>query len=120
MSPGRVFCFGLADVPLAAEAFAASARAACEALARAGSEAFAAALPPLAGGDAALAARLWLEASLARPTRRQVLLGEARALQRELVAARNAMGAEVDVLAPPSRVEMPPRGRAPAVGSMVR
>ncbi len=50
------------------------------------------AMPPLAGGDAALAARLWLEASLVRPARRQILLGEARALQRELAAARNVIG----------------------------
>jgi hypothetical protein len=120
MAPGRVFCFGLAHVPLAPDAFLHAARTACEAMARAGSEAFAAALPPLAGGDAALAARLWLEASLVRPTRRQLLLGEARALQRELVAARNAMGVEVEVLAPPSRVEMPSRGRAPALGGVVR
>jgi Cytosol aminopeptidase family, N-terminal domain len=112
MAPARVFCFGLARVPLAPEAFLHASRTACEALARAGSDAFAAAMPPLAGGDGALAAKLWLEGSLVRPTRRQVLLGEARALQRELVAARNAMGVEVDVLAPPSRVEMPPRGRA--------
>jgi hypothetical protein len=77
-------------------------------------------MPPIAG-DGALAARLWLEASLARPARRQILLGEARALQRELTAARNAMGVEVEVLAPPSRVEMPSRGRAlPHVGSVVR
>jgi hypothetical protein len=76
---------------------------------------------PALAGDGAVAAKLWLEASLVRPTRRQVLLGEARALQRELVAARNAMGVEVDVLAPPSRVEMPSRGRAlPHVGTVVR
>jgi hypothetical protein len=121
IAPGRVFCFGLPRVPLAPEGFLHAARTACEGLARAGSEAFAAAMPPVAGGDGALAAKLWLEASLVRPVRRQVLLGEARALQRELTAARNAMGAEVDVLAPPSRVEMPPRGRAlPHVGSVVR
>jgi hypothetical protein len=120
IAPARVFCFGLAAVPLAPDAFLGAARTACEALARAGSEAFATAMPPLAG-DAGLAAKLWLEASLVRPARRQVLLGEARALQRELVAARNAMGVEVEVLAPPSRVEMPARGRAlPHVGSVVR
>jgi hypothetical protein len=121
IAPGRVFCFGLPQVPLAPEGFLRAARTACEALSRAGSDAFAAAMPPIAEGNAAVAAKLWLEASLVRPVRRQVLLGEARALQRELTAARNAMGAEVDVLAPPSRVEMPPRGRAlPHVGSVVR
>jgi hypothetical protein len=120
IAPARVFCFGLPAVPLAPDAFLSAARTACEALARAGSEAFATAMPPLAG-EPGVAAKLWLEASLVRPVRRQVLLGEARALQRELVAARNAMGLEVEVLAPPSRVEMPSRGRAlPHVGSVVR
>lgn len=121
MAPARIFCFGLPETPLEPDAFARVARRICEALARAGSEAFATALPPIAGGDAALAARLWLEASLARPVRRQVLLGEARALQRDLTAARNALAAEVDVVAPPSRVEMPNRPRAlPHLGGVVR
>lgn len=121
VAPGRVFCFGVPAAPLSPEGFLSAARALCEALARAGSETFAAAMPPLAGGDAALAARLWLEASLVRPVRRQIVLGEARALQRDLTAARAALGAEVEVLAPPSRVEMPSRGRAlPHVGGVVR
>ncbi len=121
IAPPRVFCFGLPHVPLAPDGFLRAARTGCEAVVRAGSEAFATAMPPLAGADAALAAKLWLEASMVRPARRQILLGEARTLQRELTAARNAMGVEVDVLAPPSRVEMPPRGRAlPHVGSMAR
>ena len=77
--------------------------------------------PPIAGGDSALAARLWLEASLARPVRRQVLLGEARTLQKDLTQARNALAAEVEVVAPPSRVEMPVRPRAlPYQGGVVR
>jgi len=121
IAPARVFCFGLPEVPLAPDAFLHAARTACEALARAGSEAFATAMPPIAGGDAALAARLWLEASLVRPVRRQILLGEARALQRDLATARTALAVEVEVLAPPSRVEMPPRARAlPHVGGVVR
>lgn len=120
IAPRRVFCFGLPEVPLSPEAFLHAARSGCEALARAGSEAFATAMPPIAGGDAAVAARLWLEASLVRPVRRQLILGEARALQRDLSAARNALGVEVDVVAPPSRVEMPSRGRPPAVGAVVR
>jgi hypothetical protein len=117
----RVFCFGLPEVPLSPQGFLHAARTACEALARAGSDAFATSMPPLAGGDGALAARLWLEASLVRPVRRQMVLGEARALQRDLTGARNALGVEVEVLAPPSRVEMPPRGRAlPHVGGVIR
>jgi hypothetical protein len=121
VAPPRVFCFGVPAVPLTPEAFLHVSRAACEAVARAGSDAFATSMPPIAGGDLALAARLWLEASLVRPVRRQLVLGEARALQRELTAARNALGVEVEVLAPPSRVEMPPRGRAlPHLGAVVR
>jgi hypothetical protein len=116
----RVFCFGLPGVPLSPEAFLHAARMGCEALARAGSDAFATSMPALAG-DGALAAKLWLEASLVRPVKRQMILGEARALQRDLTAARNALGVEVEVLAPPSRVEMPPRGRAlPHVGAVIR
>jgi hypothetical protein len=121
IGPPRVFCFGLPSVPLSPEAFLHAARSACEAVARAGSEAFATAMPPLAGADGALAARLWLEGSMVRPVKRQVLLGEPRALQRDLTGARNALSVEVDVLAPPSRVEMPPRGRAlPHLGAVVR
>ena len=60
-------------------------------------------MPPLAGGDAALAARLWVEASLSRPVRRQVVLGDARQLQRELSAARNTLAVEVEVVAPLTR-----------------
>lgn len=121
VAPARVFCFGLPVVPLAPEAFLSAARGLCEALARAGSEAFATSMPAVAGGDGALAARLWLEASLVRPVRRQIVLGEARSLQKDLAAARASLGVEVEVLAPPSRVEMPSRARAlPHVGGVVR
>jgi hypothetical protein len=116
VAPGRVFCFGVPEAPLAPDRFLHAARMLCEALARAGSETFATSMPPLAGGDGAVAARLWLEASLVRPVRRQIVLGEARALQRDLTAARATLSVEVDVLAPPSRVEMPPRGRSFVVG----
>jgi hypothetical protein len=85
----RVFFFGLPPPPLGTEAFAAAARSVCGALAKAGSASFATALPALEGP----AARLWLEASLERPVARQVLLGDARALVRELTAARQALGA---------------------------
>jgi hypothetical protein len=112
MRPGRIFCFGLPAVPLAADAFRAAARRACDAMARAGSAAFASSLPPLAGGDAALAARLWLEAAVRRPVARQVLLGDTRGLHRDLTAARGALGVEVEIVSPVSRVEMPQRPRA--------
>ena len=117
----RIFCFGLPpEVPLPPDAFLRAARQACEAMARAGSEAFATAMPPLAE-ELSLAARLWLEASLVRPVSRQVILGEVRALQRELSAARAERGADVEVVVPPSRVEMPRRARAlPHVGAVIR
>jgi hypothetical protein len=121
IAPPRVFCFGLSRVPLAPERFLQACRVACEALARAGCTAFATSPPPLEGGDPALAARLWLEASLVRPVRRQVLLGEPRAWQRELAAAAAEAAVEVAVHAPPSRVEMPSRARAlPHVGGVIR
>jgi hypothetical protein len=121
IAPPRVFCFGLSSVPLSAERFLRASRLACEALARAGSIAFATSPPPLEGGDAGLAARLWIEASLVRPVQRQVLLGDVRTWQRELSSALVGLSAEVEVVAPPSRVEMPPRTRAlPRVGAVIR
>lgn len=121
IAPQKVFCFGLASVPLSPERYLHASRLACEALARAGCAAFATSPPPLEGGDAGLAARLWLEASLVRPVSRQVLLGDARTWQRELLAARGEVSADVVVLAPPSRVEMPSRARGlPHVGAVLR
>jgi hypothetical protein len=119
--PPRVFCFGLPGVPLAPEPFMVTSRQACAALQRAGSDAFAAALP-LYAGDPATAARLWLEASVRQPVNRQVLLGEARALLRDLQTARGALSADAEILAPPSRVEMPSRGRGAVsqVGAAIR
>lgn len=117
---GRIFCFGVPGVPLQADGFLRAARQACEAMARAGNDSFATSFPAFAG-DLALAARLWMEASLVRPVARQVILGEARALQRELSAARAERGVDVEVVVPASRVEMPPRGRAlPHVGAVIR
>jgi hypothetical protein len=120
MKPARIFCVGLPSVPLAPETFLLVARQGCDAASRAGSEAFATAMPPIAGGDGAIAARMWLEASVIRPVKRQVLLGEARTIQRELAAAKEALHADVEVLAPPSRVAMPPRRALPHVGGVLR
>jgi hypothetical protein len=112
----RVFFFGLPALPLDPDGFAAFARTACGALAKAGSASFAAELPPLDGP----AARLWLEASLTQPVARQVLLGDARALHRDLTAARDALGsrgAGVEI----ATVEARPRAVALPVGvSVVR
>jgi hypothetical protein len=111
----RVFFFGLPAQPLDRDGFAAFARTACGALARAGSRSFATALPPLEGP----AARLWLEASLERPVARQVLLGDARGLHRDLAAARGALGSAGAALELSAPAEA--RGRAVAlpVGSSV-
>jgi len=117
----RVFCFGLTRVPLSPERFLRASRLACEALARAGSTAFATEPPPLEGGDPGLAARLWLEAALVRPVSRQVLLGDARTWQRELTVAAAEKGARVEIRATPSRVELPSRARAlPQAGAVIR
>ncbi len=89
----RIFFFGLPPLPLDAAAFSAFARTACGAMAKAGSRSFATALPPFDGS----AARLWLEASLERPVARQVLLGDAKALHRDLSAAREALRARVAI-----------------------
>ena len=97
----RIFFFGLPPLPLSAAAFSAFARTACGALAKAGSRSFAAALPPFDGP----AARLWLEASLERPVARQLLLGDAKALHRELTAARDALGVRVEIAPPGAGIE---------------
>jgi hypothetical protein len=113
LGPSRVFCFGLGTAPLDPAVFAEVARKACEAMSRAGSASFATALPALAGGEGShVAARLWLEASLRHAFSRQILLGDARALQRDLGAARQSLSAPVEVVAAHARAEPPPRGTA--------
>jgi hypothetical protein len=111
----RIFFFGLPPAPLDPPAFTAFASSACGALAKAGSAAFAAALPPF-GGDGA---RRWIEASLERPVTRQVLLGEAQGLHRALRAALDAMGSARGgvTLAPLQRT--PGRPAALPLGSSV-
>lgn len=115
----RAFCFGLAREPLDEAGFAAAARRVCDAMARAGSRAFAAALPRAEPGVPA--PRLWLEAALRRPPERLVLLGDGRALARALEAARDELGAAVEVAFAPARAE--PSSRAavlPARSAVVR
>jgi hypothetical protein len=107
--PPRVFCFGVPDATLSPGDFASLARRACDAMARAQTRFFATALPSLRSEALGAGPRLWLEASLAHPAVKQVILGEARALQRELAAARQALSADVEIVAPPVRVEMPRR-----------
>jgi len=112
----RIFFFGLPPLPLSPADFSAFARTACGALAKAGSRSFAAALPPLEGP----AARLWLEASLERPVARQVVLGDARALHRDLIAARDALGARVEIAPLGSSVEHAGAAAAPKLGGTRR
>ncbi len=109
LSPARVFCFGVLEAALSPDDFAALARRACDTMWRAQSRYFATALPPLRAEAQGTGPRLWLQASLEHPEVKQVILGEARALQRDLAAARLALSADVEVVAPAVRVEMPPR-----------
>ena len=119
----RIFCFGVAAPACEGEAFAAQARRLTVAMHKAGSATWAGALPPLAAGAEVAAPRLFLEALLPVAPRKLVLLGDARALHKDLVAARDALGAsDVDLAPPVSRVEMPPRGGGalPHAGAVVR
>ncbi len=115
LSPELIFCFGLGEAPLTSELYAAACNKTCMALARAGSASFATSLPALQANvdGSAVSARLWLDACAGFPGKRIVLLGEIRSLQRDLAAAKHAMGqaAEgVEIVAPQARVEMPHRG----------
>jgi hypothetical protein len=94
---GRVFCFGVTAAVLDSVRFGEAARRVAGDMARAGSRAFATSLPPCRDGPIP-AARLWLEASLGRPDIRQLLLGDPRALARELAIAAQAIGASIDVV----------------------
>jgi hypothetical protein len=94
--PGRIFCFGLPAAPLGAGGFAAAARRALGALARAHCRSFATSLPVL---PEVPVARLWLEESLRHPVEAEVILGEARALRRDLEAARQALLADAEISA---------------------
>jgi hypothetical protein len=116
----RVFCFALPSA-LDAAGLGAAADRICRAMRRAGSTAFASALPPHAPSAAADAARAWLEATVKYAIERQLLLGDPRALHRDLTAAREALGAVVDIPAPVSRVAMPTRPVSlPPYGAVVR
>ena len=116
MRPARVFCFGLPAAELPPASYPAVVRNACRAVGRAGSSAFASSLPPIEGGDGAVAARLWLEGSLSVPVARQVLLGDARTLHRDLLEARASASADVEIALASARAEAP--GRSPRTGPL--
>ncbi len=116
----RIFCFGAPAAPPDATAWAAQAARLCQAMHKAGSESWAGALPPVPAGEVPWG-RLFLEALLPVAPRRLVLLGDARALYRELAQAREALGAtDVELLAPVSRVELPRPSSLPRPGAVVR
>jgi len=112
----RAFCFGVSVLPSDEASYRAVAYRALDALFRAGSRSQAVALPPFAHGalDPATAARLWIEAVVRFPPERQLVLGDAPALRRDLGAARDALGARVEVVAaePPERAAALPGGAA--------
>jgi len=118
----RLFCFGLPEPARDAAAFAEQARRLCGAMHRARSESWATALPPCAPGAEIPAARLFVEALVPVSPRKLVVLGDVRALHRELVAARETTGAlELEIAPPVSRVEMPSRPASlPHPGAVVR
>ncbi|HZZ86044.1 MAG TPA: M17 family peptidase N-terminal domain-containing protein [Anaeromyxobacteraceae bacterium] len=119
----RIFCFGLGEAPLDVERYGKALLDECGAMQRARSEAFATSLPPCPSeGEGAIpAARLWLEACARFQGRRLVLLGDSRALARDLGAAKQALGADVEIVPPTARVEMPARPMSlPPSGHMVR
>jgi hypothetical protein len=118
----RIFCFGLPRPAPDQAAFEGQVRRLCGAMHKAGSVSWAGALPPLAPEVEVAAGRLFLEALLPVAPHKLVLLGDARALHKELAAAREALGArELELVPPVSRVEMPSRSAGlPHPGAVLR
>lgn len=116
----RIFCFGAPEAPADAASWTAQVVRLCQAMHKAGSESWAAALPPVPAGEPPWG-RLFLEALLPVAPRRLVLLGDSRALYRALGQAREALHAtEVELVAPVSRVELPRPPSLPHPGAVVR
>lgn len=118
----RLFCFGMPAVPRDAIGYAAAVTRLCQAMHKARIPSWAGSLPDAEGGVVPGAARIFLQAFLPVAPRRVVLLGDARALQRDLLAARDALGSrDVEIVPPISRVEMPARaGGLPHSGAVLR
>jgi hypothetical protein len=118
----RIICLGVAANPADEDAFAAQVRRLCTVMHRAGAATWAGALPQLPEGVALPTAWLFLQAVVAAAPRGLVLLGDSRSLQRDLGAAREALGAEhVDIVPNVARVEMPSRTSGlPHSGAVVR
>jgi hypothetical protein len=116
----RIFCFGAPEAPGDAAGWAAQVARLCQAMHKAGSASWAGALPPIPQGEVSWG-RLFLEALLPVAPRRLVLLGDTRALHRELAQARDALRAsEVELVPPASRVELPRQASAPHASAAVR
>lgn len=112
----RAFCFGVPDPPADEAAFRALSYRALDALRRAGSRSQLTALPPCAPGlPRELQARLWLEAVLRYGAERQVLLGDAAGLRRDLAAGRDALQVDLELAA------LTPRARSlPGAAGVLR
>ena len=118
----RLFCFGLPTPPRDAIAYAAAVTRLCQVMHKVRLPAWAGALPDVDPGVVPGAARIFLQALLPVAPRRLVLLGDARALQRDLLAAREALGTrDVEIVPPVQRVELPTRaGGLPHSGAVLR
>ncbi|HEY7724961.1 MAG TPA: M17 family peptidase N-terminal domain-containing protein [Anaeromyxobacteraceae bacterium] len=96
----RLVAFGAATPAADGTAYRTAAYRALDALRRAGSRAHAVSLPPHGPGlSPAEAARIWLEACVRFPAERQLLLGDAAALRRDLALARDSLKVNVEIAA---------------------
>jgi hypothetical protein len=118
----RIFCFGLPEPARDEAAYVAHARRLVVAMHKARAPTWAGALPDVAPGVELPAVHLFLEALLPVAPRKLVLVGDARALHKDLAVAKEALGtSEVDLVPPVSRVEMPSRASAlPHPGAVLR
>lgn len=118
----RIFCFGVPEMVSEEPAMSAHLRRICSAMYRARSETWACALPPVCPGAQLPVGRLLLEPLLLNPPQRLVLLGDARRLFKEIAQARTVFRtADLDIVPPVSRVEMPSRTAGlPRPGVMLR
>ncbi len=118
----RIFCFGLPQPARSPAEFDAQARRLCTAMHKAGNASWAGTLPGLAPEVEIPAGRLFLEALLPVAPRKLVLLGDPRALHKDLTAAREALGATgIELILPAARVEMPSRSAGlPHPGAVLR
>jgi hypothetical protein len=118
----RIFCFGLPEPARDAAEFSAAARRLCLAMHKARSDSWAGTLPATEPGVELAAGTLFLQELLPAAPRRLVLLGDVRALHQDLLAGRDALDtADLEIVAPVQRVEMPSRATAlPRRGAVVR